>query len=234
MINEDGSIRTKVYRKDTHTDQYLNFNSNHPLEHKRGVVRTLMHRANNIVSDPEDREREKEHVRSSLRLNGYPEWILKDNAVEPDVIENVEPTEDEGESDNEGEPNSDPQVTPIAPVKRKRYPIVIPYIKGTSEELRRIFKKYEVPCYFKPTNTLRQLLVRPKDQLDKSKMCGPVYRIPCEDCPASYVGETERSLKARFLEHRRPSSSTSEVSKHVHLDNPDHSVSLDNAEILEI
>ena len=52
--------------------------------------------------------------------------------------------------------------------------------------------------YFKQTNTLRQLLVRPKDKLDKERVVGPVYHIQCEDCPTSYVGETERSLKARF------------------------------------
>ena len=50
-----------MYRKSTHTDQYLNFESNQPLDHKLSVVRALHHRADNVVSDPEDVRQEKKN-----------------------------------------------------------------------------------------------------------------------------------------------------------------------------
>ena len=111
--------------------------------------------------------------------------------------------------------------------ERKKRSVVIPYIKGVSEQLRRIYKQYDVPAYFKPSNTLRQLL-------DKEKVVGPVYKISCNKCDASYIGETERSLKTRFQEHRRPSTVTSEVSRHIHADHPEHDVSLEEAKVLTV
>ena len=39
------------------------------------------------------------------------------------------------------------------------------------------FGKYGIPIYFKPTNTLRQLLVKPKDPVNKENVVGPVYKI---------------------------------------------------------
>ena len=49
----------------------------------------------------------------------------------------------------------------------------------------------------------------------------------------AYIGETERSLKTRFLEHRRPSSTSSEVSQHIHIESPDHHVELEEVKILD-
>ena len=120
--------------------------------------------------------------------------------------------------------------------ERKKRPVVVPYIRGFSEELKRIFGGFGVPTYFKSSNTLRQLLVHPKDPVGKDKVVGPVYKISCEECDTTYVGETERSLKARFGEHRRPSSTTSEVSEHVHTDNPNHNIMimLENTKILSV
>ena len=47
-----GNICLHVYRKPTHTDRYLDFNSSHPILAKRAVVRALMDRAENVCSDP--------------------------------------------------------------------------------------------------------------------------------------------------------------------------------------
>ena len=64
-----GSFKTTVFRKPTHTNQYLNYSSNHPIEHKRGVVKTLMHGADVVVSNEEDRARENSNIVSALEIN---------------------------------------------------------------------------------------------------------------------------------------------------------------------
>ena len=46
------------------------------------------------------------------------------------------------------------------------------YIQGLSEELQRIFKQHGVNVYHKPINTIRSLLVKPKDLTDNADKCG--------------------------------------------------------------
>ncbi|KAI8494283.1 hypothetical protein Bbelb_280430 [Branchiostoma belcheri] len=61
-------------------------------------------------------------------------------------------------------------------------------------------------------------------------MKGNTNRGPCRE---TYIGETERSLKTRFLEHRRPSSVASEVSQHIHIESPGHTVDLEGVRIMD-
>ncbi len=212
-LSHDGSIRTKVFRKKTHTDQYLDFNSNHPLEHKRGVARTLLHHATMVVSDRAELQKEKDYIRNALHLNGYPDWVIHQGDHSTPTNTPLDNTSTIHENEDNDHISLHPPQT-VSYTKRK-FLVVIPYIKGVSEELRRLFKRYEVPMYFKPTNILRQLLVSPKDKMKKERVIGPVYQISCEKCPATCIGETERSVKQRFLEHRRSSSASSKVSRQV-------------------
>ncbi len=58
---KDVNVKLLVYRKPSHKDQYLSFNSHHPLHEKLGVIRTLLDRCQNIVTDD----------KSSLMLKVY-------------------------------------------------------------------------------------------------------------------------------------------------------------------
>ena len=89
---EDGSVKSTVYRKKTHTDQYLNFASHHPKHQKLGVVRTLMHRCETITSEEGDKKEEVEHLREALRVCGYPSWAL--NKVTDSCKKNKKKTND--------------------------------------------------------------------------------------------------------------------------------------------
>ena len=46
-IQPDNTLSTSVYRKPTHTDQYLHWDSNHHITAKHSVYNTLAHRAKN-------------------------------------------------------------------------------------------------------------------------------------------------------------------------------------------
>ena len=49
----DGNLSITVYRKLTHMDQYLWWDSHHHLSAKSSVINTLTHRAQTVCSNPE-------------------------------------------------------------------------------------------------------------------------------------------------------------------------------------
>ena len=56
---EDGRLNTTVYRKTTHTDMYLKWDSHHPISSKYSVVGTLHHRAKTVCSTPRQVEKRR-------------------------------------------------------------------------------------------------------------------------------------------------------------------------------
>ena len=64
---DDSSLDITVYRKPTHTDRYLNFQSHHPVHVKRGLVRCLYDRAKNIVCSQDGLRKEEKHFAAVLK-----------------------------------------------------------------------------------------------------------------------------------------------------------------------
>ena len=65
----DGSLSITVYRKPTHTNQYLQWDSHHNLSAKFSVISTLSHKAKTMCSNPELLKQEKEHPSGKLSPN---------------------------------------------------------------------------------------------------------------------------------------------------------------------
>ena len=72
----DGNLSITVYRKPTHTDQYLQWDSHHHLSAKFSVIDTLTHRAQTVCSNPELLCKEKTHLRKALTQCKYPRWAF--------------------------------------------------------------------------------------------------------------------------------------------------------------
>ena len=179
---DDGSVKFQVYSKPTHTDAYLQFDSHQPLEHKMGVIRTLRHRAKTIITKPEDNEAELQHLRKVLSISGYPKWAWH------------------APGGNKTTPH------PKADQPRPKGHITLPFISGITEPICRLVRKAGVAAHVRPHQTIRRMLVAPKDKDEMNKKCDTVYHLRCADCPAEYVGESGKSLRTRISQHTRPDS----------------------------
>lgn len=171
---EDKSIKITIYRKATHTDQYLDFRSNHHIKQKIGIINTFRHRINELVTEEEDKKKEEAHVEKALRRCGHPKWSFKKKRK-------------------------------VAKEKiRRSGKVVIPYIKTLSENLAKIYKRYDIETIHKPTQTLKSLVCnKMKDKVESLDKTGAVYYNVCKKHEkASYVGETDRVLRERLYEHR--------------------------------
>ena len=174
---DDGSITTSVYRKATHTDKYLDFSSHHPLMHKMAVVRTLFSRANTLSSSTAHVRKECQQIHDALKHNHYPASFIKRTSRR-------RPTETSCEEECHEKT------------------IVLPYVRGLSEAIKRTLLSANIRVVFQPYTTLRKELVRVKDPTLPGKKANVVYKIPCSECPAVYIGQTGRLLETRIAEHK--------------------------------
>ena len=128
------------YRKQTHTNQYLQFLSHHPSSHKLSVGRSLFSRAYTHSSSLVQRVEEESIVFQALLKNGYSTNFIK-----------------RCQKRLTSKPNP-----PIAS-DHKTTRIAIPYVQGQSQSIKRILSLLGIEISFRPQNTLRKILSRPKD-----------------------------------------------------------------------
>ena len=188
-INGDGSLNTKVYRKPTHTGLYLQWHSHHSIAANHSVINTLHHRAKAVSSNNQLLKEKEDHLQEVLTRN--PLWAL--NRVK------IKSKNSQAQHQHRTQPNVN---TRGATGNQKSY-MVLPYVKGLSESIKNVGKKHGIQIYFRGGNTIKSLLMTPKDKDHITKKSGIIYRFKCKrvDCEDEYIGESSRTFGERYKEH---------------------------------
>ena len=176
---EDGTLTTRVYRKPTHTDLYLQWDSHHNLACKYSVITTLTHRTKAVCSSSKLLEEELKHLDEVLQQRKYSKWTINKILKEQEQRRNRR-----GKDRNTRQP-------------QKRCHIEVPYTKGLCESYKSICRKYRVQAYFKGRNTLKNLLMFPKDKEEIKKQSNIIYWYKCgrTECDDGYTGESARTFE---------------------------------------
>ena len=151
---EDGTLTTCVYRKPTHTDLYLQCDSHHNLACKFSVINTLTHRARAVCSNSELLKTELKHIDEVLSHCKYPKW----------AIDRMLHLQQKGKENR----NRRKKGNNISQTNRRCH-IVVPSSQCLYENYKNICSKCGVQVHFKGGNTLKNLLMFPKDREAKTK-----------------------------------------------------------------
>ena len=76
MKRNIGEISVLIYRKPTHTDQYLHLSSHHQTSCKESVVSSLFKGTCSIITNKDELYKENARIKQVLKENEYQESII--------------------------------------------------------------------------------------------------------------------------------------------------------------
>ena len=185
-IHRDG---ISIYRKETHTAQFIHYDSYTKWGHKTAWIRSLVNRAKKLCSSNKLLE-EVRCIKKFAAWNGFPKWIAK---------KIVHQTLDSNESRRETEEEVDETLYLSLPYSGKQAEAIVQRCK---KRLRRLFKqektiKFEV--LFQTTKI--SFFTSNKDRIPKLSNSGVIYQYSCPGCAKSYIGKTDNTLFNRTKQH---------------------------------
>jgi hypothetical protein len=223
ISRKNNGVITKVYRKDTHTNRYLNWRSNHSRNVLIGVIKTLVYRAHRLCDLKEDLVEELNNLRDVFISNGYPPNIVNKTIEDSWIKELKRSIYAQMEKDEE-----DP---------KEFYDVLhAPYVKGFSERLQAKIHPMNVGFVMKKAQTIQSIVckgMKPKQNLKQKK--DVVYMVQCETCDMKYIGETRKMLETRISQHQKDVQNRKDENSffcHVKM-NKGHRIDWDGTKILE-
>jgi hypothetical protein len=180
----DGKLEFSVYRKPTHSGRYLSFDSEHTLNQKLSVIRSLTHRAHTHSSTQSAIDEEFRTIEREMCNNNFPRKI-----VQEEITQSTKRYKEKIDFDTQ-------------PDEAQPKTVAIPFVENLSYKITRILKKVDIRTVMIPGISLKNILCTIKDKIPNEETSNCIYQIGCTECDASYTGETKRRIKNRMTEHR--------------------------------
>jgi len=218
LIVKNEALIIDWYKKETSSGRYLSYHSGHPLCHKVGTIYGLVDRAI-LLSHPNFQEKNLKYVIKVLMENAYPLELIF-NRINIRIKELIK--------------RGIKKLEPMSHIEDKKI-VVLPYIKNISETIKSSIDGDKYIVGYRILNKLTGYIKRHKDTNKHDTKNNIVYKILCNNCDASYVGQTKRQLKTRIKEHgkniRLEDSKHSVVTKHMLEKN--HTFNWQNVKIMD-
>lgn len=212
----DNQLKFAIYRKPTSTDRYITSDSNHYGAQKQAAFHSMAHRLFNIPMEKEDFVAERKRIHSAAEMNGYGKDFV-DKILRKHERKKHRQT-----------------ATTLHPDKEEIKRISLPFYPQMTNPIQAALKHHGIHVVYKSGNTLKDHLCNLKDKVPAEEKSG-IYEIPCQNCPAVYIGQTRRKFKVRLREHKnavdheRPNESS--VAAHTIAQN--HSIDWQQAKLLK-
>lgn len=110
---------------------------------------------------------------------------------------------------------------------------VLPYVRGVSDRVGRVLQKFRIRTTFKPVRTSGHIFRKPKDRPPADQVGGIVYKVKCNDCSFTCVGENKHLWTSRGAEHDPGPASNIESAIKQPAETTDHDIHPRDAQILE-
>ena len=184
-----GRFTTSVYRKKTFSGVYLNFGSFLPVEYKRGLIATLLHRTYTICSDFNKLHEEINRLKVIWQKNSFPLFFI-DKCVKKFLDKLfIKKTSNERVDKKE-------IVVPLVFLGR----ISLQIKKKLQSTFRELAPGLKLKIVFSSPNRLRSGFMF-KDRLPREMDSMCLYKFTCGTCNCTYIGETKRHFQVRSYEH---------------------------------
>ena len=128
------------------------------------------------ISNVTDKHIQRRKIKEVLSLNGFPTKLLLQESLQTHF------------------PDSQHSFSAFT---------TLPYIQGMSEKIQSVLNSVGVKFALQPLLTIGRYLPSLKDSIFTSEKSCLIYKIPCNDCEFSCIGQTKQDLKTRILKQQK-------------------------------